>query len=243
MAKKESLKVVAIIPARGGSKGIPRKNIKDLAGKPLIAHTILQSLNSKLVTRTIVSTDDDEISRISKKFGAEVIIRPAELAVDTAPTEPCMLHVLEVLKEREGYVPDLVVLLQCTSPLRKKNDIDKAIKKLIDTGADSLLTVCNNHAFIWKLGKDKSGKETALSVNYDYNSRPRRQDREPEFKENGSVYVTRIATFLKNKNRLGGRVQIHVMDADDSWEIDDPFDFYLIAEIIKHREESGDKEH
>lgn len=241
--KMSETKVVAIIPARGGSKGIPGKNIKDLAGKPLIAHTIEQSVNSKLVSRTIVSTDDNAIAKISKKFGAEVIMRPAKLAVDTAPTEQCMTHVLDVLKEKEGYVPDLVVLLQCTSPLRKKDDIDNAIKKLIDTSADSLLSVCPNHAFIWKNEKNDSGKQTAVSVNYDYNNRPRRQDRDPEYKENGSIYVTTIKTYCENENRLGGTVQIHIMEVDDSWEIDDPFDFYLIAEIIKHRKEKGDSKY
>ncbi|PIN86337.1 acylneuraminate cytidylyltransferase [Candidatus Woesearchaeota archaeon CG10_big_fil_rev_8_21_14_0_10_44_13] len=234
------MKIVSIIPARGGSKGIPRKNIKLLAGKPLIAHTIEQSVNSKLVSRTIVSTDDKEIADISKKYGAEVVIRPAELAVDTAPSEPTIIHVLDTLKEKEGWVPDFVVFLQCTSPLRKKKDIDNAIQKLIDEKADSLLSVCNNHAFIWKFDKNKG---TAVSVNYDYKHRPRRQDREPEYKENGSIYVTRPEIWRKENNRLGRKIALHVMEVDDSWEIDDPFDFWLIEQVINHRKKSGNPEY
>ena len=234
------MKIVAIIPARGGSKGIPRKNIRPLAGKPLIAYTIEQSLNSKLVSRTIVSTDDDEIAKISKKYGAEVVKRPAELATDKAASEPTILHVLDVLKEKEDYVPDFVVFLQCTSPLRKKDDIDNAIKKLIDGKTDSLLSVCNNHAFIWKFdGKNK----TAVSVNYDYKNRLRRQDREPEYRENGSIYITKTEIWRKNKNRLGGKIALHVMEIDDSWEIDDPFDFWLIEQIINYRKKEGNKEY
>lgn len=236
----QKLKVVSIIPARGGSKGIPRKNIKLLAGKPLIAYTIEQSVNSKLVSRTIVSTDDDEIAAVSKKYGAEVIKRPAELATDKAASEPTILHVLDTLKEKEGYVPDLVVFLQCTSPLRKKDDIDKAIKKLADEKADSLLSVCQSHAFLWKFDNKKG---TAVSVNYDYKNRPRRQDREPEYKENGSIYVTKTELWRKNKNRLGGKIALHVMDVDDSWEIDDAFDFWLIEQIINYRKKEGNKDY
>ncbi|MFO8015863.1 MAG: acylneuraminate cytidylyltransferase family protein [Candidatus Woesearchaeota archaeon] len=228
------MNIVSIIPARGGSKGIPGKNIKELAGKPLIAHTIEQSINSKLVTRTIVSTDDDEIAEISKKYGAEVVMRPDELAVDTAPSEPVILHVLDTLKEKEGWEPGLVVFLQCTSPLRKKDDIDNAISTLQKDEADSLLSVAPNHAFIWKYDREK---KTAYSVNYDYKNRPRRQDMEPEYKENGSIYVTKPEIWRNENNRLGGRIALHVMDPADSLEIDDPFDFWLIERIIEYRKE------
>jgi len=232
--------IIAVIPARGGSKGIPGKNIKDLAGKPLIVHTIEQSINSKLVSRTIVSTDDEEIAEISKKAGAEVIMRPADLSGDIIMPDSAVVHVIDTLKEKEKYEPEIIVFLQCTSPLRKKDDIDNAIKKLTDEKADSLLSVCSNHGFLWKIDKQK---KSAISTNYDYKKRPRRQDREPEYKENGSIYVAKTEIWRKNDNRLGGKIALHVMEVEDSWEVDDPFDFWLIEKIIEHRKKEGDEDY
>lgn len=230
----KGMKIIAVIAARGGSKGVPGKNIKMLAGKPLIAHTIEQSVNSKLVSRTIVSTDDKRIAEISEKAGAEVILRPAELATDKILPDPAVQHVLKTLEDKEDYKPDIVVFLQCTSPLRKKDDIDNAIKKLIDSKADSLLSVCPNHAFIWRFDRKKG---SAYPVNYDYRNRQIRQDREPEYKENGSIYAAKRDVWMKNKDRLGGKIALHVMDVDDSWEIDDPFDFWLIERIIDYKKD------
>ncbi|MBT3465320.1 acylneuraminate cytidylyltransferase family protein [archaeon] len=220
------MKIISIIPARGGSKGIPGKNIKEFAGKPLIAHTIEQSLNSELINRTIVSTDSQAIKDVSLKFGAEVINRPNELAQDTTPTEPAIEHVISYLKEKENYVPDMIVLLQCTSPLRNKDDIDNQIKMMINKGSDSCLSVSENIHFIWKIKKD-----SAQSFNYDFKNRPRRQDREKEFKENGSIYVFKTDGFLKEKNRLFGKIGIYEMPYDTSFEIDEPFDFWLCEQI------------
>ena len=121
------MKIISIIPARGGSKGIPRKNIIPLCGKPLIAYTIEQSLSSKLIDETIVSTDDEEVKEISIQYGSKVIDRPAELATDNASMESCISHVLESVKA------DVVVLLQPTSPLRKVRTIDMAIKLFLDS--------------------------------------------------------------------------------------------------------------
>lgn len=232
----KGMKIIAVIAARGGSKGVPGKNVMMLGGKPLIAHTIGQSLSSSLVNRTIVSTDDRRIAEVSEKAGAEVILRPAELATDKILPDPAVLHVLKTLEEKEGYKPDMIVFLQCTSPLRKKDDIDNAIKKLIDSKADSLLSVCPNHAFIWRFDRKKG---SAYPVNYNYGSRQIRQDREPEYRENGSIYVAKRSVWMENKDRLGGKIALHVMDADDSWEIDDPFDFWLIEKIIEYRKNKG----
>lgn len=221
------MNIISIIPARGGSKGIPRKNIKLLAGKPLIAYTIETSLNSKLINRTIVSTEDREIAGISNEYGAEVIRRPKKLATDTAPTEPVLQDVVKYLEEKENYKPDLIVLLQPTSPLRKKGDIDKAIKQLIRTKADSLLSVKESDDFLWK-------KENKVfkPVNYDFKNRPRRQDMN-QYLENGSIYITK-RNILMNKNcRLGGEVTCYVMDEEDSFEIDTKLDFYLTEKIIE----------
>jgi len=222
--------VVAIIPARGGSKGIPRKNIKMLADKPLIAYSIEQALLSEHIDRVIVSTDNQEIADISLNYGAEVpFIRPKKLANDTAGTEPVLQHTVKYLEEKDNYNVDLIVLLQPTSPIRYAKDIDESINKLIDSKANSLLSVCQSHSFFWK--ETKEGKTEAL---YDYKNRPRRQDiEEPEYKENGSIYVTERNILINKNNRLGGKIEKYIMDELKSLEIDEPYEFWLIEQIIK----------
>lgn len=221
--------VLAIIPARGSSKGIPKKNILPLLGKPLIAHTIEQALAAKRVSRVVVSTDDDEIARVSKKSGAEVIMRPPELAVDTAPTWPVIVHAVKDL-QKQGYNPDYVVMMQCTSPIRESRDIDNAVDTLEEQDADSVLSVVDSHDFLWKV---KEGG--AVPINYDFNNRPRRQDRELEYKENGSIYVIKTPLILENNNYLAGKVAIYVMDNWKGLEIDDELDFFLIEKIMQHK--------
>lgn len=222
------MRCCAIIPARGGSKGIPRKNIRPLAGKPLVAYSIASSLDASLIDRTIVSTDDEEIAHVARQYGAEVVMRPSELATDKAITELAMMHAVEQL-ERDGWAVDIVVLLQPTSPLRPGNVVDKCIEKLLDEKADSLLTVCAAHHFFWER---EGGKVRAL---YDYECRPMRQDMNPMYEENGNVYVTRRNILMDNRNRLGGNIEMYVMEPEDSIQIDAPFDFWLVEQIMQHR--------
>ena len=217
--------IISIIPARGASKGIPRKNIKQLCGKPLITYSIMQSLSSSYIDKTIVSTEDPEIAKLGEKYGAEVILRPQELASDVCPTEPVMIHVLSRLAEA-SIVPEYVVLLQPTSPIRRPEDIDEAIKLLIDNEGDSLLSVRENNSFFWS--KEKK------PLNYDYQKRPRRQDKQWEFIENGSIYITNRKILLQQKNRLGGRILTYVMPDWASFEIDTPFEFHLVQFIAKN---------
>ena len=218
--------IISIIPARGGSKGIPRKNIKKLCGKPLIAYSIMQSLSSMYIDKTIVSTDDSEIAMVSKNYGAEVIFRPQELATDACSTEPVMIHVLNQLA-KNGTVPQYVVLLQPTSPIRRPDDIDKAIKLLIDNAGDSLLSVRANNSFVWS----NEGKP----LNYDHQKRPRRQDKQWELIENGSIYVTKREILLQEKNRLGGKILTYAMPDWTSFEIDTEFEFDLIEFIARKK--------
>ena len=124
------MNILAIIPARGGSKGIPRKNLQPLAGKPLLAYTIEHARATPAVTRVVVSTDDVEIASVAQQYGAEVIWRPAEISGDTATSEAALLHALDHLRDNEGYEPDLVVFLQATSPLRRSDDIQRAVETL-----------------------------------------------------------------------------------------------------------------
>lgn len=220
------MNIITIIPARGGSKGIPRKNVRHIAGKPLIVHSIEQSMQSSLVIETFVSTDDDEIEAISAAAGATVIRRPAEISGDQATSESTLLHLIQVLSEIGKPEPDLVVFLQCTSPVRKPADIDNAIKTLIDRQADSVLSVSPSHRFLWT---EEDGIPRA--VNYDFLHRPRRQDMPPQYIENGSIYVFRSQGFLDSGNRLFGKVALHPMDEEAAVDIDTFIDFKL-AELI-----------
>tara|TARA_Y100001960_G_C14635627_1_gene808121 strand:- start:292 stop:981 length:690 start_codon:yes stop_codon:yes gene_type:complete len=210
------MKIISVIPARGGSKSIPKKNLIDFLGEPLISTTIKQSLLSKKINRTIVSTDDKEISKISKINGAEVIQRPTSISGDKASTESALLHTLDKLKECENYTPDIVVLLQATSPLRKKNDIDLSIDKFILEKADSLISGSKFEDFLfWE--QDKTFWKP---VNYNPNQRMRRQDRNPQFVENGSIYMFKPEILYKFNNRIGGKMVMYEMDFWQTWEID-----------------------
>jgi len=220
------MKIISIIPARGGSKGIPKKNIKKLGDKPLIAHTIQHSLNSKLIDRTIVSTEDIEIMEIARDYKAEIIERPNELAGDTVSSELVIEHAINVIK-KEGFNFDIVVLLQCTSPLRRKNDIDDALKLLLENNYDSVFSVVKNRNFIWKKNNDN------ITPFFDYKNRPRRQDRDLEYAENGSIFIFKTKTFEKEKNRICGKRGIYIMPYESSLEIDTPFDFWLCEQWLK----------
>ncbi|MGB2822162.1 MAG: acylneuraminate cytidylyltransferase family protein, partial [Phycisphaerae bacterium] len=182
-SRSSKSEVLAVIPARGGSKGIPRKNVLRLAGKPLIAHTIEQALGSRIVTRLVVSTDDEEISQVSLSCGAEVVRRPAQISGDEASSEAALLHVLEHLRETEDYRPDLLVFLQCTSPLTLAEDIDGTVEALRKQEADTALAVAPFHYFLWKTGPNGH----AAGINHDPSVRLLRQQREAQFIETGAV--------------------------------------------------------
>lgn len=233
--KTNKIKILAIIPARGGSKGIPRKNIKFLGGKPLIAYTIEAATSSKYIDRTIVSTDDEEIAKTSRGFGAEVIKRPKNLARDKTPTEPVIEHVLKVLKQK-NYSPDIIVLLQPTSPLRNKMDIDDAYVQFIRGKYDSLFSCILFPYFIWRRCKDGSIKP----LNYDYRHRKRHQELY-DLKENGSIYIFKREMFRKNKNRLGGKIGYYLMTEEYSEQIDSGWQFSLLENIMKMLIKRGDR--
>lgn len=218
---------VAIIPARGGSLGIPRKNLRLVAGKPLVVYTIEHARATPSIDRVVVSTDDVEIGTVAARYGAEVIWRPVEISGDRAPSEAALLHALDELAERDGYHPDLVVMLQATSPLRRPDDIERAIQTLLAEGADSLFSACMVHGFLWH--RDEQGLS---SVAYDYRDRRMRQDGPEDLLENGSIYVTRHDLLRATSNRLGGRIAVHRMDVLDSFQVDDPSDLVLMERLL-----------
>lgn len=202
------MNIVGIIPARGGSKRIPKKNIKMLEGKPLVAYSIEAGLKSKYISRVIVSTEDDEIAAISEDLGAEVLQRPIELAQDTTKTAPVLIDVVNNL-EKQGYFPDIVVLLQPTCPLRDENLIDAVLDKLINSNNDSIFTAhvrCHTMP-LWK--KHHDGHMSSL---YDYHLRPRSQERhlnELIYSEDGACYAIKIDSFKKHKDFIGEHADVY----------------------------------
>ena len=202
--------ILGITPARGGSKGVPRKNIRSLSGRPLIAWTIEAARRSRFLDRYVVSTEDSEITEIAKSLQAEVIERPPELATDEATTLSVLQHVL-------AHIPaDVVVLLQATSPIRDEHLIDSCIQRFIKTQADSLATgfVCTYVEY----GKNEL----------------RRQDIPGFFYDDGNVYVIR-ADLLRAGDRHGQRIERMLTDREQNIEIDDEFDFWLAEQVMKKR--------
>jgi N-acylneuraminate cytidylyltransferase len=220
--------VLALIPARGGSKSLPRKNVLPLGGIPLIAHTIRAAQAASLVTRVVVSTENAEIAALARRFGAGVVNRPIELASDEASSESALLHALDYLETVEGYRPDILCFLQCTSPLTAPDDIDGVLAAMIAAGADTALAVTRFHYFVWR--QDAEGD--AAGVNHDKAVRLRRQDRHREFLETGAVYAMVADGFRAARHRFFGRTVLHEMPASRVLEIDDPEDFVLAAERL-----------
>ena len=185
--------VLVLVPARGGSKGIPGKNLKPLGGIPLLAWTLRQAAATPEVTRIVVSTDSEAIAAAARTEGAEVVHRPAELSGDTASSESALAHALQELHDRDAYRPDLVVFLQATSPLRRRTEIQEALATLQREGADSLFSASRVHGFVWRRPGGDSGDLEALT--YDPAQRPRRQDIGEDFLENGSIYIFKPGSF------------------------------------------------
>ena len=203
--------ILGVIPARGGSKGIPRKNVRPLCGKPLIVWTIEAARCSSLLDDYVVSTEDAEIARIATDCGARVVDRPAALATDEADTLPVLQHVLD------QEPADTVVLLQATSPIRDSDLVDRCIQQFLETQADSLATglICHYVEY---------GK-TEL----------RRQDIEGFFFDDGNVYVMK-AEALRRGDRFGQRIERVLLDREQNLEIDDEFDFWVIEQVMKRRQ-------
>ena len=211
---------IAIIPARGGSKGIPNKNLQTVGGITLLARTVSACLKSDSITAVYVSTDSDEIAAVALKSGAQVIRRPADISGDTASSESALLHALNEI-EKTSSLPSNVLFAQCTSPFISHTDIDGILGLLNDH--DSALTVTHNHAFIWR--RDNSGN--AIGINHDSAIRLPRQQIDPEFKETGALYAMNIDQFRKSGHRFFGRIGMYEVPVDRSMEIDDPEDLRL----------------
>lgn len=224
-------KVICIIPARGGSKGIPRKNIKQLSGKPLIAYSIEQALQSKYIDRVIVSTEDNEIAGIAKKYGAETpFLRPKYLAGDDIAIVDVLLHSIDWIEKREKYNFDILVLLHATAPLRNVSDIDCCIKMLIKEKANNVFSVTESHRnpYFNMVEVGRNGKIT-LSKKGSFTCR---QAAPKVYDMNASVYIWWKDALKKEKGIFLENSRIYVMPKDRSIDIDDELDF-RIAEFVK----------
>lgn len=221
------MKIVAIIPARGGSKGIPRKNIKPIAGQPLISYIIKAAKGVLEIDRVIVSTEDKEIAEVAERYGAEVpFLRPAELAMDDIPTLPVIEHAIHYLEEEELYIPDVVVLLYPTSPLMTSESISDAIRLVEDDHYDSVLGVLEDTGHYWK----KAGKtyERLYPINPQ-----NRQLTEPLLKSNGGVCVCNRDLLMNNHKLVGGVTAFFIIDKVEAIDVDDMVDFEMAEHFLK----------
>lgn len=227
------LRIVAVIPARGGSKGIPGKNIRGLAGKPLIAYTVEAALKSKTLKRVVVSTDDVKIAEVARSYGAEVpFLRPAELAKDDTPGLLVIQHAVKYMEEDEGHKLDVVVVLQPTSPLRSEKYIDEAVEKLLRTGADSVITVCKvRHHPFWSFTVKGERlypfSEKGITIS-------RRQDLPEIYAVNGAVYAVRRDVLFEQNSVFGRDTRAILMLHEESVDIDDYFDLFVAEMMLKY---------
>jgi len=233
MVKKDI--IIAVIPARGGSKGIPKKNLVDLNGKPLIAYAIQVAKKSKLIDRIIVTTDNDEIAEISKKYGAEIpFIRPSELAQDHVPTYPVIKHTLDWLKENERYQPDLIVILEPTFPLRSHKEVDDAIKLMIsEKKADSLRGVIEPFQNPYKMWTLKGKYLKPLLEEGAYTHKKPRQTLEKVYWQNGYIYISRYKTLMEKGSIHGEKILPFILDSDKFIDVDTEQDLKLLRCITK----------
>ena len=232
-----SMECLAIIPARSGSKGIPHKNLKTVDGVPLVTRAVRSARAADSITRIVVSTDDKEIAQVAREAGAEIVMRPETLSGDEVPTEPALLHVLEILAAEGGYRPDLTCFIQCTSPLTTSDDLDQGIAALRAQKADCLVTVVPTYDFLWR----RMAGGVAQAINHDANLiRKGRQEMEPQYRETGAFYVLRTEGFIAARNRFFGRIVLFEMSPEKSVDVDGPLDLelaeFLGARNVRHSE-------
>jgi len=224
-------KILAVIPARGGSKRIPGKNIRNLMGKPLIAYSIQAAAKSKYVDRVVVSTDDKEIAGVSKNWGAQVIDRPSQLATDASKTIDAILHALSTLK-KENYVPQIVILLQPTSPLRTNFDIDNAIEIFQKNKCDSVISVLGAERSLNWLMRRKSPYLVPASTKTNFEKES--QNLPELYLPNGAIYVLSASKIIKEKKIYLSKILPYIMPKEKSIDIDEEPDFKLIEDILRN---------
>ena len=221
-------KFLIVVPARGGSKGVPRKNLRTVGGLPLIEWSIRSGQESHHSKTVVVSTDDDEIAQIATLAGALVVSRPAHLATDTSQTELTMAHALDVISDADSY--SHIVLLQPTTPIRRVGLVNQAIETMLGDGSDSLVGVVANSPFIWK------GSTSDASPQYNVAQRPMRQSfvaSDLSYRETGNIYITTVDAFRKSGCRVSGKTSLFVLNEDEGLDIDTEFDIELADTLLR----------
>lgn len=234
-----TLDILGLIPARAGSKGIPGKNLSLLAGQPLLVHTLQAAKSSQLLTRVILSTDSAEMAELGRKHGVEVpFLRPSGLAQDDTPTFPVIEHALEWLRTEESYQPDVIVLLQPTAPLRTSKHIDEAIELLLQSDADTVISVTAVPKHFHPAWQLVNGAEGGLRL-YDGEPLPkivaRRQELSTTYTRNGALYVVWLETIRRFGGLYGDKCLPYVMPSEDSVNADSWLDLCLAELLIKER--------
>jgi|APSaa5957512535_1039671.scaffolds.fasta_scaffold79812_2 CMP-N,N'-diacetyllegionaminic acid synthase len=227
------MNILAIIPAREGSKGIPKKNIKKLVNKPLIAYTISEAKKSKFLSKIIVSTDSKKIEKIAKKLGSETMIRPKKLAQDNSSTLHVIQHVIKNLKSLDNFDTDIVITLQPTSPLRTAADIDSAIKLFLKSKCDSVIgmtDVIHPPELMYRKTKNKLKPLIITKI-----KSKRRQDMSKTYQVNGAIYICKYDLIMKKHTMFGKNIIPYLMPIERSIDIDTMFDLLFVEYILKSR--------
>jgi YrbI family 3-deoxy-D-manno-octulosonate 8-phosphate phosphatase len=249
-------RVLAVIPARGGSKGVPAKNLAPVGGVPLVARAVQECRAARLVTDVVVSTDDEAIAEAARQAGAEVVLRPAAIAGDTATSEAAVLHAMDAHEKLHDATVDVVLLVQCTSPFLTREDVDGVVAAITENGADTALTVAPFHGFVWRDAGDdpevaveptreqavggttrithSTTTEGGYGVNHDKSFRPRRQDRPQDLLETGAAYAMDATGFREHNHRFFGRTDLVRTDPARVLEIDDPHDLARARALAPH---------
>ena len=222
------MNAVAVVPARGGSKGIPNKNLQKIAGISLVGRSVLALKAVTGISQVYVSSDSFDILQVGQNYGAESIARPPEFSADTSSTEDALIHFLDEI-EHQGVFPDILVYLQCTSPFTTSDQVSAVLKMLLQNPKlDCVFSAIEDHAFLWRVDADGKG----FGVNHDaYSQRNRRQDLGKTYKESGAIYAIRVKAFKETKNRFGRAALPISFPKSLPFEIDDPFDLALSRHV------------
>ncbi|MFF8579889.1 cytidylyltransferase domain-containing protein [Streptomyces albidoflavus] len=234
-------RVLAVIPARGGSKGVPGKNLAEVGGVPLVARAVHACRTARLVSEVLVSTDDPAIAEAARAAGATTVERPAPLSGDTATSEAAVLHALDTDEARHGRLADVVLLVQCTSPFLTADDVDGVTAAVLE-GADTAVTAAPFHGFLWRDLATGATPSSGHGVNHDAAHRPRRQDRPEDLLETGAAYAMRGDGFRAVRHRFFGRTALVRTDPARVLEIDDPHDLArarALAPLLDRNEAPG----
>ncbi len=224
--------ILGLIPARGGSKGIPRKNLRVIGGKPLLEYTVEAALNSALLSLVVTSTEDAEIARAARAAGSEVIDRPSELARDETPTLPVAQHAVEIVEREHGRRLDAIVILQVTTPFRTGEDIDRAVAMLLHSSADSVVSVREaQELHPWKLKRIQEGRLVPLMEEEVEGTR--RQDLPPVYIRNGGIYAVRRDVLMVENSLYGQNCQAYVMPVERSIDINTELDLVLAEALLE----------